>query len=431
MLKRGYFFIILIISAELSQAQHKITSEVYPEVGKPMPAVYFSEVVNYPKKELALSDLKGKWKVIYCWNAYCGSCINSFPKWNKLKAAYPDKVVFMLLGYTGARLSLRNGSTYKKVKSIYTHAIQRTGLTVIGIFDSIMLNKFNHVSPHTLIIDPDNIVRAVTDETIYADRIDAFIKGENPRLEKAFRDKESKINIGQPFLIDNNGSYATDFLYRSVLTQWKESIRPNQFQLTDTSLQVTGARLDELYRIAITGKIYADPADSLYGDSYFNPILEMQDTSAFASDGFTNRYCYSLFIPTAKAGKEHVLSGMRADLEKFFGYEIRMEKRVMPYWKLVKKKASSIKIVKEYDIGNTIRVLGLLQHLFDHDSLKLNYVNETGLLLDDIIYFPGFYSMITTRELIPAMNAMGLFLEKAEKQMKVLVIRDKSTSASR
>ncbi|MEJ0082014.1 MAG: hypothetical protein WDM78_13945 [Puia sp.] len=77
------------------------------------------------------------------------------------------------------------------------------------------------------------------------------------------------------------------------------------------------------------------PGDSLYGKFWQAPILNIKDSSLFYFDGVSWRYMYnySLIVPLEKATDEILEKIMKQDLKNYFGYDVVLKKKKMPYWR--------------------------------------------------------------------------------------------------
>jgi uncharacterized protein (TIGR03435 family) len=48
-----------------------------------------------------------------------------------------------------------------------------------------------------------------------------------------------------------------------------------------------------------------------------------------------NLYCYSMKVPSEKATATYMMQVMQSDLKNYFGYDVTIETRKMPYWRLI------------------------------------------------------------------------------------------------
>jgi len=202
----------------------------------------------------------------------------------------------------------------------------------------------------------------------------------SPESERVMAVKESLlkkpvVNMQAPLFVDGNGGAGKMILYRSLLTQYdgeagsgagaginyvatakQSGNRPGQLPYAQM-VQQMGAPLGLLYYMAYADTCYywvpsrmmdtdeypdtiRYPAlKSSYGNFWYQPVLEIKDTSAF-SFRFplsANRYNYSLILNDSSCTSASLQRIMQKDLEICFGYKVTVETRMMPCWNLVAK----------------------------------------------------------------------------------------------
>src|ERR1700694_4067946 len=97
---------LITLNSHLS-AQKKDNQIIYPEIDKPCPDLMVKNVEYFTKKEVRISDFKGKWLVVDFWTKYCGACVNSFPKIDSLQKEFKDKLQFLLIGLEDKEQKIR------------------------------------------------------------------------------------------------------------------------------------------------------------------------------------------------------------------------------------------------------------------------------------------------------------------------------------
>lgn len=121
-------------------------------IGDSMPPITFSNIFNKPGLSISLNDYKGKLIIIDFWNRWCGSCIEAFPKMEKLQHEFGDKIKILLV------TSDKNEEVAKLFKRF-----KQPSLTIISN-DSILNSMFPHASvPHHVWINPDGCIQFITD----------------------------------------------------------------------------------------------------------------------------------------------------------------------------------------------------------------------------------------------------------------------------
>ena len=187
--------------------------------------------------------------------------------------------------------------------------------------------------------------------------------------------------------------------------------------------------------------VYPNLKDA-YGKLWRYPIVEVNDSSAIFE-----RYDYSLKIPPNKASAKFLQECMRQDLDRYFNYDVVVESRTFPCYYLIcqdgaKEKLSTLTpgakrhglsastdstdvyVFSNRKISEFVSELNRLSK----DSIPI--IDNTGIYKGEIDYiltssqFADLRSKDFDRYKQMLEVALGLFLEKGEKSMNVVVIRD-------
>jgi len=195
------------------------------------------------------------------------------------------------------------------------------------------------------------------------------------------------------------------------------------------------APLSSLYRQAYAGDPEWYFGDSLYNDFYFNPILEIKDKSKFTINHSIGQgvYWYSITVPASRTTLASIREIMRRDLYDYFGYDVKVEKRIRSYYKMTCTEAVRKKLKTKGGhpdwkgdngglkmtnmpwnpsfVGNLFRTPGLC------------VIDDTGIKGNIDIDFPA--NLTDFEDEKKALKAIGIDVVKAEKEFKVIVIREK------
>lgn len=121
-------------------------------IGDSMPPMTFSNIFNKPGTSISLKDYKGKLIIIDFWNKWCGTCIEAFPKMEKLQSEFGDKIKILLV------TSDKDADIAKLFKRF-----KQPALTIIPN-DSLLNRMFPHAAvPHHVWINPDGRIQFITD----------------------------------------------------------------------------------------------------------------------------------------------------------------------------------------------------------------------------------------------------------------------------
>ncbi len=177
-MKKNFLLLILIICITSCKNENTIA-----ELGKTVPNYKFSNILNSKQSQISLNDLKGKPVILEFWATWCGPCIPAMKKLDSLKNQFGDKIEIITISHENQqRLEqfIKNSQTSLRVVSDTTHK-----------------KNFKYkVIPHSIIIDKNGVVRAITSpknineevikNLIFDNKIDLEIKDDfyiNPNLE--------------------------------------------------------------------------------------------------------------------------------------------------------------------------------------------------------------------------------------------------------
>ena len=431
--------VILVIACLMSEypGMPQSAGKNYPVIGEPIPPIKLTNVHYYSQNTFDPREIKGKWIILDFWSKYCTSCVQAFPKINQLQNEFKDNIQFLLIGKNDKKYS----SDIEKIFDRYQKVL---GLNLPVAYDTMLFKQFGVEGvPHVVIIDPGMNVYAITSSDFFSkENIKALIENEKPKFRRVYGVFDENPNKRWKYLVDENELKSNDLFYRSVLSANKgESTEWYDIESTakDGFCQVVGVDLFKLYNLAYLGVIdlkSAQPSLPLRKDYYSYPVLEMKNSSAFHSNSMNNIgfFNYSLIVLKKKATKTLLMDLMQRDLKNYFGYEVSIEKRKMPYWRLTsteeaKQQLKTKSAKTDYTAGLTgiegkkISTDFVLLWIEDHNGDELiPFVNETNIKGSIDINFSAV--MTNMEDVRKELRKNGLILEKTMKEMKVLVIRD-------
>lgn len=437
-MKIGVFLLLSILHHITIKAAPINDTTIEPRVDTRCPDFSLNEVEGYSKTRATLDDFKGKWLILDFWSSYCSACMHNFPKTNALQEKFKDKAQILLIGYDDDRIR----TLFRKFK-------EKENLNLPCAYDTTLFSYFDvGAVPFTVVVDPEGTIRGITG-SLSAEAVESFLSGGSPMLTKvSFRHAPPRsFNELAPFLVNNNGGSDDDFIYRSLLSRWDTTmpfceLNPNLDLcvkiLKYKGFQLLGADVCTLYQYAYLGKSGYSFGDSLYGKVYSKPILQVKDSTVFEYDYPSRKglYCYSLNFPTSKSDRTTVMKMMQSDLERYFGYTATFETRMMPCWKLVvdsksaKERLMSKSDVKYFNgishIGFIARDIPLISVLgqISADHQEEIFIDGTEIVNNiDIDLHDCFFPDLN--DVRRALKQNGLDLLRTEKNMQVLIIRDK------
>jgi hypothetical protein len=440
---KGYWTTWLFCIALNSCMVAQSVSPEMPMVGSPVPNKSFDNIKYYSRTSVTAHELKGKWLVLSFWSPGCSNSVNSLPKFNEIQKEFKQELTWLLIG-----MKLEQHKEY--IEDFYEklHTSRNLNLPITFSKDLPYDWKVPNI-PYNIIIDPEGIVRFITDDLdISIENFRKLIAGE----PVSFYDKRQEENRPpfDPFRL-NSEEETKNLLYHKILVPYNgENIRtssPDIFWWDDQpesrkqdGYRFIGAPLFFIYNHAYRGKSYWHVTDKGYGWEYMMPIIETKDPSLFQFDRTRGLYNYSLLLPPDKMTPEHMMKAMQEDLVTNFGVYGILETRSMPVWKLIAKPGAIDKLKTKGEkkfvspgnhmFGFTVKnippefLISVISVALMPQYLDpfIPFIDETGLTQNfDLMMNTDMSNLDCVRY---ELKKIGLDLVQGTKEMRVLVLRD-------
>jgi len=415
-------------SSELKNTPQEIQSLT---IGDKVPDIIFENVLNYKSKKAKLSDFRGKLVILDMWSTWCTSCIEAFPKMEELQDKFKDRVQILLVNPYD---SIYDSDV--KIAKVLNRMKVRTGFyptLPIPVHDTILNHYFPHQSvPHFILIDPQGILIGITYKAeITEENINAILSGKKihiPVKNDWAYDKEA------PLFVNGNGGDGSDFIYRSIFTNYKEGLgsyigRTNEKDGKVSRFYVINYPLLSLFQIAYSN-VFKFPLNRL--------VIEVKNPSIFqATDNIAalhaNTFCYEVIAP--KVTDEEMTKYMQDDLFRNFRAVAKNEIRTVECYQLVTndqvRKPITNRQISETDIEKNslkkyiqnepvARLIGMLNSIFVKPV-----IDETKLTKNISINFPiDIYDYDLTKWK-NFLSKNGFDLVETKRKLEVAVITDK------
>lgn len=431
--------ILLLFTPLLSLSQQ--IDIIHPlDTGQKMPDVVLSNVINYSKDYIRLSDLKGKLVIIDLWGTGCTACIESFPHIEQLQKEFINKLQIIMVNEESEDSIKRFFSLHPKIKLPKVPFV--TG-------DSILSLYFPHRTvPEHIWIDANGIIRAITDSNnATPQNIQKVLNGQHI----AFRIKKDVFgfNGSMPIIAQNNEPFLNKMKYSSTLLSHIDgiggysSLREKGFDYP-YHIQYNDMSAKQLFIFAFEENGKYD-----FWGAKNSVILDVKDKYKFERpadpqkyNGWVTRYnyCYDLWVPPKQSYRIYDI--MKNDLENYFNAYGKIEKRKVECLVLVRTTQDDKLHSKGGKPEFTFRKVPhdslayyhnlpferfetRLHLLLNNQRLRTPFVDATGYIGKVDIALPASlfdreFDMILLKK---SLMKYGLDLKKEERVRNVLVIR--------
>lgn len=468
-MKLYYIFLFLTISA-IANGQRGPLSEIdddwYWNIGskglKPgdnVSGIPLGVNMDNPNQQVTAMQFKGKLLILDFWNTDCSSCIDAFPKMEKLQKEFGDKIQIVLVNTSetadSVKARLKRKNKLAMLPSL-PRVVSEINYNRRSVSKSRVREAFpNRAVPYHVWVGPDGLIKFMgRGENTYAKKIQDYLDGK----EVFFMSSSATVpDMGS----DNNTAYyqllgdfkQTYLSTGSFVTKFNNEVKGYEKEIVDSTrrLRINYFINTDLLHIYLRGPYWRFNryihANFIYHPSrvgwedfvIFDSTL---DISRFLAGGgrnktdedwFKAKYCYELVTPL-HVPEEIRKQFMREDLNRFLAIEMgatsRLESRPLKCYALVKTSRDDRVSTEKRNISLISFVKGLINQ---HPTLKkslleliqreqLFILNETGL--DNSGYVdikPPTKELKTLSDLREYLQAWGLDLQEREKAFDYLI----------
>jgi len=221
------------------------------EIGKQVPDYTFKNILNSKEEQISTRDLKGKIVILEFWATWCGPCIPAMRKLDSLQTEFKNDLEVITI-------SSENKERLEKF-------IKSTNTTLKIVSDTSHLSNFKYkVIPHSIIIDKNGIVRAITNpENINKEVINKLISKNEISL-----DLKDDFYINPELKVKTIKSISNQN-YRIELKGYDQKKRGGSKILKDTEGNINGIEMwnSTIPRLYQTLFDIASPSRMIYKDS--------------------------------------------------------------------------------------------------------------------------------------------------------------------
>lgn len=363
--------------------------------------------------------------IVYAFSSSCPLSFTSLPRLQLLKQMYGDRVQFFLIAKPDSLI----GETYQRFSKFYHFDFQ---MAIDGAFIKLLATP---TLPAVLWIGGDGTIQSTTGPDALTEENIGGLLAATPIYKKRYADHVSSSGISKGYTQDSN------FLVRSELAAWqKDEAVTGLLPIEDGRyFQVTGVPLKHLYYIAFTGRAFWPIQDSLYPRFTRSFVVDSIPGQSAGVD-WNKLYNYRIAFHD-RQDPLLFLQTLQEDLNRAMAYTAGVERRVMPYWRLVALNGDTMRVAtRDTHAATHGKVTQASLHYINHPlwplvaNLQALYsdgppiLNETGIRGPIDLHLDAILS--DWNSVVAGLRSAGLDLVKGHKMMDVIVLRPKETNVA-
>ncbi|HAA12325.1 MAG TPA: hypothetical protein DCE41_11735 [Cytophagales bacterium] len=351
-------------------------------------------------------SLSGQVVIIDFWATWCGGCMEGVKKSQGLYETFKGDVVVVAV----------SEETPERIAQF----VEKKGYTYpFGVDESQTLRAlFPHrIIPHAVLVGPTGVVLAITKPQHITEEVIREALAGNP--------------VGLPLKSDLlNFDYTQDYFQLDSTTEEIFTLQPSIPGISSFSLRHRGKFEGR------RASMFNFPIDGLYRQAYQTTAYRMVyevDESQFAYDAEGNKYCMDIVVP---AGEQELLyTTMQTKLAESFSIQAKLDYRELEVARLYLLDSTAAPLLPEVEEYFGVQSAGggyfksegatmadFASYLESFGVIGMVAVDETG---DTGIYQFDFEFLPEDSEsFFAAMEAMGLGIKRATREIEVLVIHD-------
>lgn len=304
--------------------------------------------------------------------------------------------------------------------------------------DSVLKKMFPYrMLPQEVWIDKTGVVKAIT-KSVYvnAGNIQALLDGKD--MYMPLKKDLMEFERNKPLLVNNNGGSEDELLYKSVLTKYLKGVGSMGGSTVNADSTVR--------RIYFTNQPVLNILLTAYSAAYASKVLlEVKDKTKYTRGGkpwdtwsIAHAFCYEQTLPVT-ASQDEIARRRIQDLSHYFNIIGSIEKRVVKCLVLKRTGTAPLPATKggkeQLLYKDDTRAVTLFQNqpitqlvnaingMVGGQPYTTSIIDETGYNNNIDLQLKSDLDNITS--LNTELQQYGLILEDAEREMEMLVVREK------
>ncbi|MGB4844069.1 MAG: redoxin domain-containing protein, partial [Ferruginibacter sp.] len=369
-LTKALWLVLVFCSTAFSQSSSSL-------IGAKSTNVHFTNLLNAKVPDVALATMRNKIVIIEFWATWCAPCISSMQHLEKLQAKYGNSIQV---------IAVNSSDKIDKIKK-YINSSKSKLWFVADTAEAIKKIFPHNIIPHTIVIDKEGIVRAVTlPDYVTETVINKLIKKQS--IDLKIKDDHTDLELEDIFNPD--AGVKEMFNVQSYIPG------------LHGSTQIGGEGIFKGRRETFINM----PPGVFYKYAYQWPDSRVKDNTVKQGQAFdpAESYCLDVIVPDTR--KNDLRKFMQEKLPAYFDVKVRFEKRRM-----------KVAVIKAAD--DVLDKLLPSTKAYTNNGIKRNSYHVDGASMKDFIegYLDSWY--LAGKPVINETGITGKFDFKFEYEMSV------------
>lgn len=243
----------------------------YLQMGEQVPNVTFSILSPNGTTDISMESLRGKVVILEFWATFCGPCIPAMDHLAEIQKKFPSDLVV---------IAVTDESRQKVVNFLNKRPSSlRMGLDHTGELNRLFYHQF---MPHTILIGPDGIIKAITSpDEITEDIIYITKSGADPAIELKSEFKTEQIKQDALGMVN----YEENSLFKMVLGSSLKGVQSQLRKVSETEYEFINCTVPMIYSVLLDNNKMKDqmPKKCLEVSQETKDMLSIENSFCFKS----------------------------------------------------------------------------------------------------------------------------------------------------
>ena len=396
-MKKISLLISLISAIITAQAQETVLYDA-PSIGQNIPNFNINIYSNGGTVKNKIEDYKGKVVILEFWATYCRPCIPAMDHLGELQKQFPNELKV---------IAVTDEDAYK----VQSFLSKRPSNVLIGIDTDKSLNKifYHQFMPHTVVIDPNGVLRAVTSpDQITSEVISKVYQGVDVAIKPKAEFAPTEEAISNNIVPEDVKS-----IFKITISERREGLQSQINPKSDLEFEFVNCTIPFIYKYLyqVNNPKVADGG-----------CLEVTEKTRYLLQQ-DQLYCFTIKVPSALKNQMGEIG--ISHLEQLFSIKPQVERRSRKVYSLVSDAKSTF---KDPNSGQYMTLKELLKTLERNGLVDLPIINDSGIKEDSVLFVERMPKEVEAVE--GTLAKLGFRLQQKDRETGCVILYDSLTAAN-